>query len=70
MKRGLLKPCISLTAALRDKAATELRVALDCLLFDRVLLFPEAEAMGRAEHYDFDINLVDEMSAAAATLGW
>jgi hypothetical protein len=39
VKRGLLKSCISLTSTLRDKTRRELTVPLDCLVFDRVLLF-------------------------------
>jgi cytochrome b involved in lipid metabolism len=69
VKRGLLKCCISLTQALRDKRATSVSVDLDCLVFDRVLLFLEAEALGRSEKYDFDINHVEEMTSAAETLG-
>ena len=43
------------------------QVPLDCLIFDKVLLFLEAAALGR--DFDFDINQVDEMAAAAAALG-
>ena len=34
-----------------------------------MLLFLEAEALGRREDYDFDINHVEEMASAATTLG-
>ena len=39
---------------------------VDCLVFDKVLLYLEAEALGR--DFDFDINQVESLSAAAAAL--
>jgi hypothetical protein len=50
VKKKLLRPCIALTQAVQHKgdAAAELRVAVDCPTFDRLLLFLEAEALGRA----------------------
>ena len=35
VKRSLLQPCISLTAALRDSSCEQASVPLDCLIFDK-----------------------------------
>ena len=67
VKRSLLQPCIGLTAVLRDRDVPTVQVPMDCLIFDKVLLFLEAEALDRA--FDFDINQVEDMAKAARALG-
>jgi hypothetical protein len=47
VKRVLLRPCIKLTKQVRDVAVREVAVPLDCLVLDRVLLYLEANALGR-----------------------
>ena len=41
----------------RGPEAPVVRVAIECAVFDRMLLYLEAEALQRVEKYDFDINL-------------
>lgn len=71
VKKKLLRPCIALTKAVQDKGdvAVELSVDVDCPTFDKVLLFLEAEALGRAHEFNVDINLADDLLQAARTLG-
>mmetsp|Transcript_45300 Transcript_45300/g.118919 ORF Transcript_45300/g.118919 Transcript_45300/m.118919 type:complete len:522 (+) Transcript_45300:3-1568(+) len=68
--RRLLKPCISLTKAVRDAscAAPEADVDVDCATFDRVLLFLEAANRGAADAYAFDMQTLPELATAAAAL--
>ena len=69
--KQVLRPCISLTAAIRaagPAGGSEVQVDIGCLAFDRVLLFLEAEAQSRPQP-DFGINLLDELLAAARKLG-
>jgi len=71
VKKKLLRPCIALTKAVQDKGdvALELTVDVDCPTFDKVLLFLEAEALGRAHEFNVDINLADDLLQSARTLG-
>ena len=56
--------------AVRDSGDTILntRVNVDCLTFDRVLLFLEAHLLGRPPP-QWSLHLVDDLSSAAETLG-
>ncbi|EOD26330.1 hypothetical protein EMIHUDRAFT_111411 [Emiliania huxleyi CCMP1516] len=66
--RRLLKPCITLTRAVRDESGSgEAVVDVDCSTFDRVLLFLEAANRGRP--YEFDMQTLPQLAAAAAALG-
>lgn len=69
--KSVLRPCIALTAAIRaagPSGGTSVTVDVGCLVFDRVLLFLEALAQGRAAP-EFAITLLDDLAAAARTLG-
>jgi len=68
--KQLLRPCISLTSAIRSSAdGGEHPVPVDCATFDRVLLFLEAASRGRAEDFAFDIATLGDVAKAAQTLG-
>eukprot|EP00899_Mesostigma_viride_P028493 jgi/Mesvir1/8829/Mv02730-RA.1 len=71
VKKALLRPCIALTKYVQDNSAEapSVTIDVDCLIFDRVLLFLEHLAEGRAHEYDFDINLTEDMMRAAQVLG-
>ena len=67
----VLRPCIALTRSVRaasPEGGSEATVGMDCCLFDRVLLHLEALALGHPLP-SFSLTLVDELSAAAGTLG-
>ncbi|CAL5222768.1 g5180 [Coccomyxa viridis] len=69
VKRKLLRQCISLTHAVRDieQASVQLE-SVDTLVFDRVLIYLEAEAAGRAVP-DFAVHLLGDLLHAADALG-
>lgn len=71
VRRQLLRPCISLTKAVRDRgeATPQVGVDVDCATFDRVLLFLEAASRAAADAFVFDINSLEDLSRAACTLG-
>ena len=71
MGRQLLRPCIALTKAVRDRDAIESQVSvdIDCATFDRVLLFLEAAAKGKSDSFAFDINSLEDLARAAKWLG-
>ena len=69
--KPLLKPCIALTKAVRQKedaadGPAEASVPVECATFDRVLLFLEAHARGGAEAFNFDIASLEAMAQARA----
>ena len=69
--KQVLRPCITLTGAVRaagPSGGSEVQVDVSCLVFDRVLLFLEAEAQARPTP-EFGINLLDELLDAARKLG-
>ena len=68
--KQVLRPCITLTGAVRaaGPGGSEVQVDVSCLVFDRVLLFLEAEAQARPTP-EFGINLLDELLDAARKLG-
>jgi len=69
--KQVLRPCITLTGAVRaagPAGGSEVQVDVSCLVFDRVLLFLEAEAQARPTP-EFGINLLDELLDAARKLG-
>ncbi|TYZ57694.1 hypothetical protein PybrP1_008541 [[Pythium] brassicae (nom. inval.)] len=76
VKKKLLFPCIRLSSAVlagqgvhRDASST-VAVAVDCLTFDRVLLYLEHEARGEpGAAFQFDPAHAEELLAAATTLG-
>ncbi|KAL4437011.1 hypothetical protein ABPG75_004150 [Micractinium tetrahymenae] len=73
-KRQLLRPCIALTKVVRAEeaaeggAAPEVTVDVDCLTFDRALIFLEALALGK-EPPAFGLHLCPQLLAAAQALG-
>ncbi len=76
--RQLLRPCIALTKAVRDRPAAdeapadapaEVSVDVDCATFDRVLLFLEASARGDSEQFGFDMHALEPLAHAARVLG-
>ena len=69
--KSVLRPCIALTGATRSagpQGGSEVRVDVGCLVFDRVLLHLESLARGTPPP-EFAITLVEELGAAARTLG-
>ncbi|KAK9814395.1 hypothetical protein WJX72_005174 [[Myrmecia] bisecta] len=69
-KKRLLRPCILLTSAVRDDAqeVVNVTVDVDTLVFDRVLIYLEAEATGRPAP-QFAAHHLEDLLAAAQTLG-
>eukprot|EP00884_Botryococcus_braunii_P006095 jgi/Botrbrau1/15487/Bobra.43_2s0107.2 len=65
--RTLLRPCISLTRALRDAETSALSIDVDTATFDRVLIFLEAEALGKARPV-FAAHLLPDLWRAASVL--
>jgi hypothetical protein len=70
VKSRLLRPCIALTGAVRRAGGgAEVQTPnVDTLTFDRVLIFLEAEALGR-EPPRVGIHLIPQLQAAARALG-
>ncbi|GAB4817964.1 hypothetical protein N2152v2_005010 [Parachlorella kessleri] len=70
VKRKLLRSCITLTTALRSEgeAGLEITVDVDTLTFDRVLIFLEAEALGKPQP-SFAGHLIPPLLQAAGKLG-
>ena len=67
----VLRPCIALTRAIRaagPAGGSEVHVDVDCCVFDRALLFLEAQALN-ATPPSFSLALVDELAEAARVLG-
>lgn len=74
--RNILRPCIALTQAVQDSAKESARdcmvkvtVDVECLTFDRVLIYLEKEAVGDADSFQFDLNLTEQLLFAAQRLG-
>ncbi|MEW5318093.1 MAG: hypothetical protein WDW38_009344 [Sanguina aurantia] len=70
VKKALLRPCIALTKAVRswDVEALDVNVEVDTLTFDRVLLFLEAQALGRpAPHWS--LHLVELLAQTTKSHG-
>lgn len=69
VKRKLLRSCIALTAAVRSNEEQVISVAVDVdtLTFDRVLIFLEAQALGRPPP-NYAVHLAEPLLAAAHTL--
>ena len=65
--KRLLRPCLALTAAVRAPERSRADVAVDTLTFDRVLIFLEASALGRAPP-NFGAHLLEDLRAAGAAL--
>lgn len=70
VQRKLLRPAIQLTQHLRNKGEEEVTVSVDVdtLTFDRVLIFLEAEALGRTLP-SFALHHVEDLLKAGQTLG-
>jgi len=68
--KQVLRPCIALTAAIRSAGpagGSDVHVDISCLVFDRVLLFLEAEAQALPPP-EFGLTLLDELLDAARKL--
>lgn len=71
VSRRLLRPCIALTEAVRsEEVRPSVMVPIDCLTFDRILLFLEAAAVGTSRDFNFDVATLDDMDEAAKWLGY
>ncbi|GAX75100.1 hypothetical protein CEUSTIGMA_g2544.t1 [Chlamydomonas eustigma] len=70
VKKKLLRPCIALTKVVRDAGDTvpSVHINVDCLTFDRVLLFLEAHLLGKPPP-QWSLHLVDDLAKAAEVLG-
>ncbi|RHY31554.1 hypothetical protein DYB32_003383 [Aphanomyces invadans] len=75
VKKKLLWPCIKLTSAVmaghgvhKDKESV-VHVDVDCLTFDRVLLYLEHVALHPDETFQFDPHFTDGLLHAARTVG-
>lgn len=67
----VLRPCIALTRAIRaagPSGGSEVTVAVDCLVFDRVLIYLEALSLGHPAP-TFSLTLIDDLHGAATMLG-
>lgn len=82
VRKKLLTPCIKLTSVVaaglgkykQTEGATEThairaRVDIDCLTFDRCLLYLESECRGKGDEHDFEAQYNEDMLAAARKLG-
>ncbi|KAJ0393499.1 hypothetical protein ATCC90586_010048 [Pythium insidiosum] len=75
VKKKLLFPCIKLSSAVlagrgvHKDAASSVAVDVDCLTFDRVLLYLEHEARDDGSEYHFDPQYAEDLLTAATTLG-
>jgi len=69
VKKKLLRPCIALTSTVQSKQEhADVFVDIACDIFDKCLVYLEAEATGRTSKYDFDINRTGDLLAAANVL--
>lgn len=67
--KTLLRPCIALTGAIRTQAAgVEVGINVDTCTFDRVLLFLESRALGKAPPA-FGVHLLPDLLQASRCLG-
>lgn len=67
--RQLLRPCISLTKAVRTQGpGVTAEVDVDTLTFDRVLIFLESQALGKTPP-SFGIHLIPALKEEASSLG-
>jgi len=66
VKKRLLQPCITLAHTVLSPNTESLDVDLDCCLFDKVLIYLEAEAKGL--EYEIDLHEADELLEAAKSL--
>ncbi|CAK4628155.1 unnamed protein product [Aphanomyces euteiches] len=75
VKKKLLWPCIKLTSAvmaghgIHKDSESVVHVDVDCLTFDRVLLYLEHAALHPDEPFQFDPHFTDGLLHAARTLG-
>lgn len=75
VKKKLLFPCIKLSSAVlsgkgvHKDSSTTIEVDVDCLTFDRVLLYLEHEARNDGDEFQFDPSYAEELLAAATKLG-
>ncbi|KAF1320362.1 Cytochrome b5 type b, partial [Globisporangium splendens] len=75
VKKKLLFPCIKLSSAVlsgkgvhRDSSTT-IEVDIDCLTFDRVLLYLEHEARNDGTEFQFDPSHAEDLLTAATKVG-
>lgn len=71
VNKRVLRPCISLTRAIRSAGpggGSEASVDVGCLVFDRVLVFLEALAVNGPPP-EFAMSFLDDLAAAARVLG-
>ncbi|GBG24363.1 Cytochrome b5 [Hondaea fermentalgiana] len=66
VKKRLLQPCIALARTVLSPNTESITVDLDCCLFDKVLIYLEAEAKGL--DYEIDLHEADELLPAAKKL--
>lgn len=75
VKKKLLFPCIKLSSAVlsgkgvHKDASTTVNVDVDCLTFDRVLLYLEHELRNDGSPFQFDPSVAEELLTAAKTVG-
>eukprot|EP00163_Fabomonas_tropica_P034729 TRINITY_DN9770_c0_g1_i1.p1 TRINITY_DN9770_c0_g1~~TRINITY_DN9770_c0_g1_i1.p1 ORF type:complete len:508 (-),score=90.30 TRINITY_DN9770_c0_g1_i1:417-1940(-) len=71
VKKRLLVPCITLTKQVRDQGVDvpEVHIEVDCLTFDRVIIYLEHEYSNTVGEYDFDLHLTEPLLDAARILG-
>lgn len=75
VKKKLLFPCIKLSSAVlsgkgvHKDSSTTIDVDVDCLTFDRVLLYLEHEARNDGDEFQFDPSYAEELLTAATKLG-
>lgn len=75
VKKKLLFPCIKLSSAVlsgkgvHKDSSTTIEADVDCLTFDRVLLYLEHEARNDGDEFQFDPSYAEELLTAATKLG-
>jgi cytochrome b involved in lipid metabolism len=75
VKKKLLFPCIKLSSAVlagrgvHKDASSSIQVDIDCLTFDRVLLYLEHEARNDGTEYKFDPQYTEELLSCGEQLG-
>lgn len=75
VKKKLLFPCIKLSSAVlsgkgvHKDASSTISVDVDCLTFDRVLLYLEHELRNDGSSFQFDPSVAEELLSAAKNVG-
>uniref|UniRef100_K3WRJ9 Cytochrome b5 heme-binding domain-containing protein n=1 Tax=Globisporangium ultimum (strain ATCC 200006 / CBS 805.95 / DAOM BR144) TaxID=431595 RepID=K3WRJ9_GLOUD len=75
VKKKLLFPCIKLSSAVlsgkgvHKDSSTTIEVDIDCLTFDRVLLYLEHEARNDGTEFQFDPSHAEDLLTAATKVG-